>query len=98
MRNRPAVSFRRANLRKPKPESPECKEEPQNTPLPLSVSLGDCESEKDQVLLQYLGWDVFASLSRFEREVLYDCKFFFFIRTHRTRELADTSKLLIGEL
>lgn len=45
------------------------------TPISLpSVSLGDCENEKDQVLLQYLGWEVFASLSRFERDVLYDCK------------------------
>ena len=45
------------------------------TPVTLpSVSLGDCENEKDQVLLQYLGWEVFKSLSRFERDVLYDCK------------------------
>jgi hypothetical protein len=45
------------------------------SPISLpSVSLGDCENEKDQVLLQYLGWEVFTSLSRFERDVLYDCK------------------------
>lgn len=45
------------------------------TPVSLpSVSLGDCENERDQVLLQYLGWEVFASLSMFERDVLYDCK------------------------
>jgi hypothetical protein len=49
--------------------------ETQATPVSLpSVSLGDCENEKDQVLLQYLGWEVFTSLSKFERDVLYDCE------------------------
>jgi hypothetical protein len=37
--------------------------------------LGEGESGKDQVLLQYLGWDVYTSLSKFERDVLYDCMF-----------------------
>ncbi|KAJ4987089.1 hypothetical protein SVAN01_07377 [Stagonosporopsis vannaccii] len=72
IRGRPGVSFHRANLRKPKPGSPVCKAEPQSTPVSWPVGLADCESKKDQVLLQYLGWDVFAGLSSFERELLYD--------------------------
>lgn len=69
------MTFRHANLRKPKSKSPEVKLEAQGTPVSWpSVSLGDCENEKDQVLVQYLGWDTFASLSKFERDVLYDCK------------------------
>jgi hypothetical protein len=34
----------------------------------------ETEREQDQVLLQYLGWDIYSSLSKFERDVLYDCK------------------------
>lgn len=75
IKGRPCVTFRHANLRKPKPNSPKMKVEAQGTPMSLpSVSLGDCANVKDQVLLQYLGWDVFASMSEFERDVLYDCK------------------------
>jgi hypothetical protein len=75
IRGRPCVTFRHAHLRKPKSKSPEVKMETPVSPISLpSVSLGDCENEKDQVLLQYLGWEVFTSLSRFERDVLYDCK------------------------
>ena len=75
IRGRPSVTFRHASLRKAKPKSPELKVEAQATPVSWpEMSLSDCESEKDQVLLQYLGWDTFTSLSRFEREVLYDCR------------------------
>lgn len=73
-RGRPCVTFRHAHLRKPKAGSPTIKNEPQGTPVSWPVSLADYTSEKDQVLLQYLGYDVFAGLSAFEREVLYDCK------------------------
>lgn len=74
-RARPVVTFRHANLRKPNSASLEVKIEAQGTPMSWpSVSLGDCDNERDQVLLQYLGRDTIASLSKFERDVLYDCK------------------------
>jgi len=73
IRGRPGVTFQRAYLRKPKPGSPVCKVELQSTPVSWPIGLADCESEKDQVLLQYLGWDLFAGLSSYERELLYDC-------------------------
>ncbi|KAF1923194.1 uncharacterized protein M421DRAFT_328858 [Didymella exigua CBS 183.55] len=73
IRGQPCVTIRHANLRKPKSKSPEVKLEADGTPVSWpNVSLGDCEDEKDQILLQYLGYDTFASLSKFERDVLYD--------------------------
>jgi hypothetical protein len=38
------------------------------------VNLADYSSEKDQVLLQYIGHEAFSGLSAFERDVLYDCE------------------------
>lgn len=50
------------------------KSESLGTPVSWPASmLGEGESEKYQVLLQYLGWDVYTSMSRFEKDVLYDC-------------------------
>lgn len=70
------MTVRHLNLRKTRGPKVEPKVEPKGTPItwPASV-LGEGERESDQVLLQYLGWDVYASLSKFERDVLYDCTF-----------------------
>lgn len=74
-RGRPCVTFRHARLRKPKAESPSVKSEPsQGSPVSWPINLADYSSEKDQVLLQYIGHEVFSGLSPFERDVLYDCE------------------------
>ena len=74
IRGRPCVTVRHLALRKTKQSTVEPKVESQGTPVawPASV-LGKGEKESNQVLLQYLGWSVYASLSKFERDVLYDC-------------------------
>lgn len=73
-RGRPCVTFRHARLRKPKAESPSIKSEFQGSPVSWPLNLADYSSEKDQVLLQYIGHEVFSGLSAFERDVLYDCE------------------------
>lgn len=73
-RGRPCVTFRHARLRKPKAESPSIKSESQGSPVSSPINLADYPSEKDQVLLQYIGHEVFSGLSAFERGVLYDCQ------------------------
>lgn len=74
IRGRPCVTFRHARLRKPKTGSPTVIKSEQSTPVSWPISLADYASEKDQILLQYIGPDAFTSLSAFEREVLYDCE------------------------
>lgn len=74
IRGRPCVTVRHVPLRKVRLSAVESSVEAQNTHIlrPDTV-VGECERESDQVLLQHLGWDVYASLSKFERDVLYDC-------------------------
>jgi hypothetical protein len=72
IRGRPCVTFRHASLRCAKPIDPMgCGNGVVSWPSTVQEHV---EDGHDQVLLKYLRYDVYCSLSRLERDALYDCK------------------------